>query len=108
MFQNNGFPNVPRTAGGYSLESYEPAIIHPEEQKRAEEMVKMAFTEKKPQTTVRRIVPRMHQINMKSNNIINRININPLQNQVIYIEIMIIIIKIKIKILLCREILLLI
>ena len=84
MFQNNG-AYFPRTAGGYSLETYEPVLNHPEEQKLTEDLVRMAFTDKKPLATVKRIVPRMTQLNTRPNPFINGAIINPIQNpKIIY------------------------
>ena len=34
MFVNNNY-NYPRTSGGYSLEAYESAVIHPAQRERA-------------------------------------------------------------------------
>lgn len=45
MFPNNN-NNYPRTPGGYSVETYEPAVIHPDQRQKAEDLVRMAFTEK--------------------------------------------------------------
>ena len=61
--QNNN--NFPRTAGGYSLETYEPAVVRPEQKKNAEDLIKMAFADKKPMATVRRIVTRVPQYNIR-------------------------------------------
>ena len=61
--QNNN--NFPRTAGGYSLETYEPAVVRPEQKKYAEDLIKMAFADKKPMATVRRIVTRVPQYNIR-------------------------------------------
>ena len=35
MFVNNNY-NYPRTAGSYSLETYESAVIHPAQREKAE------------------------------------------------------------------------
>ena len=75
--QNND--NFPRTAGGYSLETYEPAVIHPEQKKRAEDLIRMAFTEKKPMATVRRMIPRMPQYNMKPSPVLQNAQFAPVQ-----------------------------
>ena len=72
MFVNNNY-NYPRTAGGYSLETYEPAVIHPVQRERAEDLVRMAFTEQKPKTTIRRIIPQVPQINYMPKPVINNI-----------------------------------
>lgn len=60
-YNNN---NYPRKVGGYSVETYEPAVIHPDQRRRAEDLVKMAFTERKPMATVRRLIPRVPQYNI--------------------------------------------
>jgi len=60
-YNNN---NYPRKVGGYSVETYEPAVIHPDQRRRAEDLVKMAFTERKPMATVRRLIPRVAQYNI--------------------------------------------
>ena len=70
MFVNNNY-NYPRTAGGYSLETYEPAVIHPVQRERAEDLVRLAFTEQKPKTTIRRIIPQVPQINYMPKPVIN-------------------------------------
>ena len=70
MFANN---NYPRTAGGYSLETYEPAVIHPGQRDRAEDLIRMAFTDQKPITTVRQIIPPVPQINLMPKPVINNV-----------------------------------
>ena len=55
--------NYPRTAGGYSLETYEPAVIHPGQRDRAEDLIRMAFTDQKPVSTIKMFQP-IAQINM--------------------------------------------
>ena len=77
MFPNNN-DNFPRTAGGYSIESYEPAVIHPEQRQRAEDLIRFAFTEQKPVTTIRRMIPRMPLMKMATQPLINNMqNIKP-------------------------------
>ncbi len=80
MFQING-ANFPKTPGGYNIETYEPAVIQPERKKITEDLVRMAFTDKKPTPTIRRIVQRKPQLNIRPNPIINGVNINQIQNQ---------------------------
>ena len=70
MFANN---NYPRTAGGYSLETYEPAVIHPGQRDRAEDLIRMAFTDQKPITTVRQIIPQVPQVNLMPKPVINNV-----------------------------------
>ena len=72
MFVNNNY-NYPRTAGGYSLETYEPAVIHPAQRERAEDLVRMAFTEQKPKITITRIIPQVPQVNYMPKPVINNI-----------------------------------
>jgi hypothetical protein len=79
MYPNNN-DNFPRTAGGYSLETYEPAVIRPEKKQRTEDLIKMAFTDKKPMTTIRRIIPRVPQYNIKPNPIVQNVQFTKLQN----------------------------
>ena len=72
--------NYPRTAGGYSLETYEPAVINPNQRNRAEDLIKMTFSNKKPMTTVRRIIRRTPQVNILPTHVLQNINYVPAQN----------------------------
>lgn len=72
--------NYPRTAGGYSLETYEPAVINPNQRNRAEDLIKMTFSNKKPMATVRRIIRRTPQVNILPTHILQNINYVPAQN----------------------------
>ncbi len=65
--------NYPRKVGGYSVETYEPAVIHPEQRRRAEDLVKMAFTERKPMATVRRLIQRVPQYNIGPQPVLNNV-----------------------------------
>ena len=62
MLQNNN-DDYPRTAGGYSLETYEPTVTGQDQRKRAEDLVRMAFTDQKPVSTIKMFQP-ISQINM--------------------------------------------
>ena len=62
MLQNNN-DDYPRTAGGYSLETYEPTVTGQDQRKRAEDLVRMAFTDQKPVSTIKMFQPTA-QINM--------------------------------------------
>lgn len=72
--------NYPRTAGGYSLETYEPAVINPNQRKRAEDLIKLTFSNEKPMTTVRRIIQRTPQVNILPTHVLQNINYAPVQN----------------------------
>ena len=72
--------NYPRTAGGYSLETYEPAVINPNQRNRAEDLIKMTFSNKKPTATVRRIIRRTPQVNILPTHVLQNINYVPAQN----------------------------
>jgi hypothetical protein len=72
--------NYPRTAGGYSLETYEPAVINPNQRNRAEDLIKMTFSNKKPIATVRRIIRRTPQVNILPTHVLQNINYVPAQN----------------------------
>jgi hypothetical protein len=72
--------NYPRTAGGYSLETYEPAVINPNQRNRAEDLIKMTFSNKKPMATVRRIIRRTPQVNILPTHVLQNINYVPAQN----------------------------
>ena len=78
MFPNNN-DNYPRTPGGYSVETYEPAVIHPEQRQKAEDLVRMAFTEKRPIATITRF-PTAVQQNIQPNPVINNIQYARVQN----------------------------
>lgn len=78
MFPNNN-DNYPRTPGGYSVETYEPAVIHPEQRQKAEDLVRMAFTEKRPIATITRF-PTIVQQNIQPNPVINNIQYARVQN----------------------------
>ena len=78
MFPNNN-DNYPRTPGGYSVETYEPAVIHPEQRQKAEDLVRMAFTEKRPIATITRF-PTVVQQNIQPNPVINNIQYARVQN----------------------------
>ena len=78
--QINYNDNYPRTAGGYSLETYEPAVINPNQRNRAEDLIKMTFSNKKPMTTVRRIIRRTPQVNILPTHVLQNINYVPAQN----------------------------
>ena len=78
MFPNNN-NNYPRTPGGYSVETYEPAVIHPDQRQKAEDLVRMAFTEKRPIATITRF-PTVVQQNIQPNPLINNIQYARVQN----------------------------
>ena len=78
MFPNNN-DNYPRTPGGYSVETYEPAVIHPDQRQKAEDLVRMAFTEKRPIATITRF-PTVVQQNIQPNPVINNIQYTRVQN----------------------------
>ena len=78
MFPNNN-NNYPRTPGGYSVETYEPAVIHPDQRQKAEDLVRMAFTEKRPIATITRF-PTVVQQNIQPNPVINNIQYARVQN----------------------------
>ena len=78
--QINYNDNYPRTAGGYSLETYEPAVINPNQRNRAEDLIKMTFSNKKPIATVRRIIRRTPQVNILPTHVLQNINYVPAQN----------------------------
>ena len=78
MFPNNN-DNYPRTPGGYSVETYEPAVIHPDQRQKAEDLVRMAFTEKRPIATITRF-PIVVQQNIQPNPVINNIQYARVQN----------------------------
>ena len=78
MFPNNN-DNYPRTPGGYSVETYEPAVIHPDQRQKAEDLVRMAFTEKRPIATITRF-PTVVQQNIQPNPVINNIQYARAQN----------------------------
>ena len=78
--QINYNDNYPRTAGGYSLETYEPAVINPNQRNRAEDLIKMTFSNKKPMATVRRIIRRTPQVNILPTHVLQNINYVPAQN----------------------------
>ena len=78
MFPNNN-DNYPRTPGGYSVETYEPAVIHPDQRQKAEDLVRMAFTEKRPIATITRF-PLVVQQNIQPNPVINNIQYARVQN----------------------------
>lgn len=78
MFPNNN-DNFPRTPGGYSVETYEPAVIHPDQRQKAEDLVRMAFTEKRPIATITRF-PTVVQQNIQPNPVINNIQYARVQN----------------------------
>ena len=78
MFPNNN-DNYPRTPGGYSVETYEPAVIHPDQRQKAEDLVRMAFTEKRPIATITRF-PSVVQQNIQPNPVINNIQYARVQN----------------------------
>ena len=71
--------NFPRTAGGYSLETYEPAVINPGQKRRAEDLIKMAFTDKKPMATVRRIVTRVPKYNIRPTPVLQNVQFAQVQ-----------------------------
>ena len=79
MFPNNN-DNYPRAPGGYSIETYEPAVIHPEERRKTEDLIRMAFTEKKPVATISRMLPTAIQPNIQPRPIINKIQYANVQN----------------------------
>ena len=72
--------NYPRTAGGYSLETYEPAVINPNQRNRAEDLIKMTFSNKKPMATVRRIIRRTPKVNILPTHVLQNINYVPAHN----------------------------
>jgi hypothetical protein len=78
MFPNNN-DNYPRTPGGYSVETYEPAVIHPDQRQKAEDLVRMAFTEKRPIATITRF-PTVVQQNIQPNPVINNFQYARVQN----------------------------
>ena len=78
MFPNNN-NNNPRTPGGYSVETYEPAVIHPDQRQKAEDLVRMAFTEKRPIATITRF-PTVVQQNIQPNPVINNFQYARVQN----------------------------
>ena len=78
MFPNNN-DNYPRSPGGYSVETYEPAVIHPDQRQKAEDLVRMAFTEKRPIATITRF-PTVVQQNIQPNTVINNIQYARVQN----------------------------
>ena len=75
--QNND--NFPRTAGGYSLETYEPAVINPEQKKRSEDLIKMAFADQKPMVTMGGIIPRIPQYNIQPLPVLQNAQFSPVQ-----------------------------
>lgn len=78
MFPNNN-DNYPRKPGGYSVETYEPAVIHPDQRKKAEDLIRMAFTEKRPIATISHF-PTVVQQNIRPNPVINNIQYARVQN----------------------------
>ena len=78
MFPNSN-NNYPRTPGGYSVETYEPAVIHPDQRQKAEDLVRMAFTEKRPIATITRF-PTVVQQNIQPNPVINNFQYARVQN----------------------------
>ena len=66
----NKYNNYPRTDCGYSLETYEPKVIRKEQRKRAEDLVRMAFTDQKPVSTIKMFQP-VNQINMIPKPVLN-------------------------------------
>ena len=79
MLLNNN-DNFPRTPGGYSIETYEPAIIRKDQRKRAEDLLKLAFSDQKPMTTVKRFIPRVPQVNIVPRPVLNNVQYAPIQN----------------------------
>lgn len=75
--QNND--NFPRTAGGYSLETYEPAVINLEQKKRSEDLIKMAFADQKPMVTMGGIIPRIPQYNIRPLPVLQNAQFAPVQ-----------------------------
>ena len=78
MYPKNN-DNFPRTAGGYSLETYEPAVIHPQYKKQAEDLIKMAFTDRKPITTIKRVVTRVPQYNIRPSPVLQNVQYTKVQ-----------------------------
>ena len=78
MIYNN--PKSPRTAGGYSVETFEPAIIDQSNKKVSEDLVKMVFTEKapRPTPTTNIIYPEKRQYRMISLPVQYNINYTPM------------------------------
>ena len=75
--QNND--NFPRTAGGYSLETYEPAVINPEQKKCSEDLIKMAFADQKPMVTMGGIIPSIPQYNIQPLPVLQNAQFAPVQ-----------------------------
>lgn len=71
LLNNNNF--FPRTAGGYSLETYEPAVIRPDQRQRAEDLVRMAFTDRKPLATISNFPPAIPQVKIVPKPTVNNI-----------------------------------
>ena len=74
---------TPRKAGGYSLDSYEPAINSSMRKKTAEDLLQMAFTESKPVPVAApasmTIYNRMPQYNIAPVPVLKNVNYNPAQ-----------------------------
>ena len=81
LFFNNA--KIQRQAGGYSLDSYEPAITSANRKKSAEDLVSMAFTEKKPVSfpaPVSNIIyQRIPQYSIAPIPVLQNVNYNPVQ-----------------------------
>ena len=79
MFLYNN-AQTPRRAGGYSVDSYEPAIINSNNQKAANDLIEMTFTERRnaPTPTTGIMYSRMTQYNIAPAPVIQNVNYNPL------------------------------
>ena len=79
MFQNNN-ENFQTKPGGYNIETYEPRVIRKDQKKRAEDLLKLAFSDQKPVTIVRRVIPRIPQVNIVQQPVLNNVRLAPIQN----------------------------
>ena len=79
MFQNNN-ENFQTKPGGYNIETYEPRVIRKDQKKRAEDLLKLAFSDQKPITIVKRVIPRIPQVNIVQQPVLNNVRLAPIQN----------------------------
>ena len=79
MFLNNN-ENFQTKPGGYNIETYEPRVIRKDQKKRAEDLLKLAFSDQKPVTIVRRVIPRIPQVNIVQQPVLNNVRLAPIQN----------------------------
>ena len=80
------FAHTPRTAGGYSLDTYEPPINPSSNQKSTEDLIEMTFTERRPNpiTTTSIIYQNKPQYSIVPIPVPNKVNYNPISNIPIY------------------------